>query len=148
MQKILWLILFFCASAFAIEGGESWINLPVVPFVGSKIEKSEIYEVAASKEIEAVEGNLNYFPFVEIDEKTANYYTNSHFSKRQGFHIYLVRAVYTNVRTGEYIITKMGSSIFVNHGSLGESNSIHKTALVVNLNFKLQSIFTGANSDL
>ena len=146
MKKILGLVLFIVSrNSFALEGGELWLSSPVIPFHGSEIQKSEIYEVVASKEYVAVLRDLEKQPFVEIEESTANYFTGHHFSRKSGQHTYLVRAVYTNGGTGSYTVTKNENNILITHSSLGKSSRLEKSALIVNLDFKLEKIYVNSS---
>jgi hypothetical protein len=139
--------LFFIAlPATAFENGKEWMN-PIKDYdYGTPIADTDIYEVVASKEIAAVMGYLQKKAFVEISEDTAKFYTGHYFKRKPGQGTYLVRAVNANGGTGKYMVFRKGDSLVVSQGSLGKAGQPGKSALIVNLNFKPDKVYTSAGS--
>ena len=127
-------------------GGVGWIKHPPSDaFAGAdtiKIDAGNIYEVVASKVDVAVLGDLENQAFAAISRDDARWYTGAYFTCQEGKTPYLVRALYGHGGTGTYVVSRDGRKLLVEHESLGRSNRADKSALIVNLDFAPDAVFT------
>jgi hypothetical protein len=144
------LLLLFLASSFASAApdfydGREWIHRPSGKFTWedwTKLPETDIYEVVATKETAALIRELADKKFVLITENTAKYYTGHYYRCPPGKKPYIVRAVYGQGGTGNYAVFKRGDELLVHHASLGSTTATHKSALIINLDFKAASSYT------
>lgn len=105
------------------------------------LDESDFYEVVTSKNDTAIVRDLKDQSFVKITPQIATYFTGHYFECPQRKTPYLIRAVFGNGGTGRYVVKRMGRRLLVLHGSLGNYVA-NKSALVVNLDFVPEAIFT------
>jgi hypothetical protein len=120
-------------SPSAINDDE-WTELP----------RSDIYEVAASKEDVVVLFDLAEQTIEPLTQDRASYLTGHYFQCPRSKKPFLVRAVYGQGGTGGYRIFKHGDDLLIAHGSLGHHSAYHKSALVLNLDFTPAQIYIEA----
>jgi len=107
------------------------------------VPDTDIYEVAPTKIYVAKFRDLEKKPFTEISCETAKYFTGPYFkcgvpTKRP----FLIRAVYENGGTGQFVIRYRDRELFVHHGSLGQAPGVVNLPLIVNLPFEPTNVFT------
>ncbi|MES2695120.1 MAG: hypothetical protein V4773_16725 [Verrucomicrobiota bacterium] len=141
-MKILFLLLLIgCgASKLTAAAGETWVVKPLDHKYGpnekNRLDRTEVYEVVASKVEVVITGYLARKSFIEISEQTAAAYTGHYYRCPPGKKPFLVRAVYAFGGTGSYMVVRHHDSVWVQHDSLGSAPmTINKSALVVNLDF-------------
>lgn len=105
------------------------------------IEESDYYEVVVSKEASAMNSGLIENQFVSIDEVDAKGFTGFYYRSSKQKKPYLVRSVYGYGGTGNYIVLRRGNDLLIEHNSLGGGVNYHKSALIINLDFKPEKIF-------
>jgi hypothetical protein len=123
---------------------EKWLcKTPPKDFIRKNdghISEGDFCEVVAS----AVDAVVNVYladrDYLEIDESQVAAYTGGHFLKEPGKRSYLIRAAFVHGMTGGYRLIRIGNSLVVLHESLGPSRIYRKSALVVNLDFELESV--------
>jgi hypothetical protein len=143
----LLLLLILLSIQVACGDGEEWLHKPPKNWSDEiKIPETDIYEVVASKEYVAVERDLKSKSFVEVDEELAKWFTGHYFKRKENQRTYLVRAVNSNGGTGKYMVYRDKNTLIVTHGSLGGVNVVNKSALLINLEFKLERVFTSVHS--
>src|SRR5687768_6133428 len=76
-----------------------------------EVDRSDVYEVVASKVAVAISYELGKKQVVEISERTATYYTGSYYRCPTGKKAYLVRAVYAFGGTGHFLVVRHQDSI-------------------------------------
>ncbi len=111
-----------------------------------RISKDDFCEVVASFVDAAVEVYLADTDYLEIDESQVAGFTGGHFSTEPGKRSYLVRAAFVHGMTGGYRLIRVGNSLVVLHESLGPNRDYTKSALVVNLDFELESVMPVAKT--
>lgn len=126
--------------------GRDWLNGPpegeFLDDATREVEESDIYEVVASKSYVPVFSDLKERAYVKITADSAKFFTGHYFKCPQGKTPYLVRAVYGHGGTGKYFVKRSGRRVLVEHGSLGRTDLANKSALVVNLDFEPEAIYT------
>ncbi|WP_406700060.1 hypothetical protein V5E97_14580 [Singulisphaera sp. Ch08] len=128
------------------DDGREWIKPPpegLFPEEGTQdVEEAAIYEVVASKKDVAIDRDLRGQNHVKLTHDVAVYYTGHYFRCPRGKAPYLVRAVFGHGGTGRYYVRRFGRKLLVEHGSLGRSDAANKSALVVNLDFEPEALYT------
>ena len=126
--------------------GADWLKPPPAgSFTGAgtqEVDEAETYEVVASKLHVAELRDLKDRGYIAITSEQAKYFTGPYFSCPRGKNPYLVRAVYGHGGTGGYSVKREGRKLLVEHDSLGRRNSANKSALIVNLDFEPESMYT------
>lgn len=118
-----------------------WVRWPSPELLAEEwveLSSDDIYEVLASRELEAVSGSLQSEPFVPLTADEAEHF-NDRYEAAAGKQPYLVRATYGH--SGVYSVLQRGRGIQVRHSSLGHTSLCHPSALVVNLDFVPEEIF-------
>jgi len=96
----------------------------------------EDYAEVPHSMFEIVEGDLRAAAFKPLSDAQAAYYTSNKFSCKPAFKPYLVRGMYQNPGTGGFFLSRLGTTLFVDHSSLGPPDGPpQKSALVVCLDF-------------
>lgn len=126
--------------------GCDWIKRPAegqFPDDGTReVEDTDVYEVVASKQDVSVNIDLKDRTFVKLTSDDASRHTGRYFRCPRGKTPYLVRAIYGYGGTGRYVVERFGRKLHVLHGSLGTEWIANKSALVVNLDFELEDVYT------
>ena len=147
MKHLGFLLLLIAAPAFA----DDWQHPPDAASMpsgsSSYVSANAFFEVPASTLARAV-ATLAAEPFVPLSSAAATGYSHGHFSCTHPEQAYLVRAVYENEATGAYSVNTNGKTIWVSHGSLGPASGKHKSALIVCLSFKPETLFVTASGGL
>ena len=96
------------------------------------IEKSNVFEVVVSKQGIA-ETRLSDVSFLEISERLVTYYVGRDIdqTKFKGKKIVLTRALFSNGATGGFEVFYCNGNLVVHHSSLGFSEYLERSALVV-----------------
>jgi hypothetical protein len=143
-------ILYICVCCFASwtalgRDGASWIAAPPPEFAADEanaIPATDVFEVVASKVHVAIDRRLAPTPIVAVSETAAQYFTGAYYSCPRGKRPFLIRAVYGFGGTGTFRVFKSGRSVWVIHQSLGDGVVAHKSALVINLEFEPEHVYT------
>ncbi len=106
-----------------------------------EIQKNDVYEVVISKEPSAMSAGLIEKPFVSLDQDTAKRLTGFYYHTPKEKKPYLLRAVYGYSGTGEFAVYRRGNDLLIEHSSLGHEVNYHKSALIINLDFKPEQVF-------
>ncbi len=126
--------------------GREWLNPPsegAFPDGATHaIQASDVYEVVASKNYVPVVRDLKDRAYVKLTPDSAVYFTGHYFQCPKGKTPYLVRAVYGHGGTGKYSVMRFGRKVLIDHGSLGRTDAANKSALLVNLDFEPEAIYT------
>ena len=123
------------------QGGAEWeAQPPSEKSNAQELNAEDFYEVSASKEAIAVLFDLKTDSIMPLTESRAQWYTGHYYKCKKGKKPYLVRAIYGQGGTGRYTLSKIGTSLWVMHGSLG-APAMHRSALIVNLDFEPTSVY-------
>lgn len=126
--------------------GRDWISSPpdanYYDFLNDEISAEDIYEIVASKNYVPIYGKLKSTTHVELTPDLAKYFAGQSYNCPSGKTPYLIRAVYGHGGTGGYLVYRMGRKILVVHGSLGQISVSHKSAIIVNLDFEPELIYS------
>ena len=124
----------------AEQGGSEWQARPPTENSEKKaLNDEDFYEVSASKEAIAV-FDLKTESILPLTEDTAKWYTGHYYKCAKGKKPYLIRAIYGQGGTGGYSLYRIGSALWISHGSLG-SPAMNRSALIVNLDFEPTNIY-------
>ena len=130
-------------SAFATDV-EPWPHPPSAGMRSAtphqKISETLFFEVPVSKK-DTAEYWLAERSVIPIKQDTIQFFGQHNFQCATGMNPYLVRAVYENGGTGDYYVERFGSALLVSHMSLGKPSGVHRSALLVCLNFQPTEIF-------
>jgi hypothetical protein len=138
-------MLFAIASFAACTNAtnETWLQPPPsslnAQYGGTLVDETTFFEVPASK-LASAEVRLEHEPVVRVDGGAA-VFGRSNFICDSPASVYLVRAQYTNGGTGRFNLYLVGTALVVSHFSLGESNRLDRSALVVCLKQKPLEVF-------
>jgi hypothetical protein len=148
MKRLLLLIV--CAYALVActaatpQSGKAWLNAPPANLDTKSalpIGSADIYEVVASKAPWALD-LLKDKSSAPLTAESAPTFAGSHYVASAGMSPYLVRAVYGNGATGAYQVSRLGNDLVILHQSMGHSTPANASALVLNLDFAPQHIYT------
>ena len=147
-MKHLGCLLFLLASP---ASADDWQHPPdatsMPPGSSSYISANALFEVPASTLDRAVAA-LTTEPFISLSPAATANYSHGHFSCKYPEQAYLARAVYENEATGTYTVKSNGKAFWVSHESLGPASGRHKSALIVCLRFKPQTLFVTTSGAL
>jgi hypothetical protein len=65
----------------------------------------------------------------------SNYFPGFRYNCPSSTNAYLVRALYEHATTGTFLISRSGNDLLVRHYALGPQSQLHRSALVVCLDF-------------
>lgn len=132
-----------CACQLATNemAGEEWITKYPGELHGRDVE---FYEVTSETKNEALT-TLSSVSIIQIQQKSATWFTSIDLPEQTNGKYYLVRAVYGYLGSGGYGVTYDGSSLFIQHTSLGSCMLYNKSALVVRLSSEPKQVFIGIN---
>lgn len=127
-----------------LRATESSAWLPEEPEnIKAKSEKNipddKYFEVSASK-LEMAEDFLAKEPLFPERLPVDNWGSNG-FKCGDGEKPYLVRALYGNGATGRFILSWKDEALIIGHASLGSSNSLKRSALIVCLSHAPEKIY-------
>jgi hypothetical protein len=94
-----------------------------------EIAVSRFFEVSASK-LFAAENRLASVSFLPQEANAVAYYGGREFKCDPPERAYLVRAMYANGGTGAFTLNWDGSSLIVEHLSLGHAGTLYRSALI------------------
>jgi hypothetical protein len=111
------------------------------------LPSSDIAEVILER-IASAEEQLRDCACIEISGDRAAELIGRPMPLPAGRHLFLVRAVYLNRSTGQFMVVPIGSELLVEHGSLGHSAvSMKRQPLVVCLPQKPEKIYVSCSMD-
>ena len=142
------LVISSCQSGNRITGdGSEWLRSGFdIAVELEQLNETDFYEVSPTKEAVAL-SRLTDKNIIELDQKTAEWYTGPYYKCEEGKQPFLVRSVYGHGGTGGYIVLYSQGTLLIIHGSLGHSTVYNKSALVVNLPEKPEEIYLEAHID-
>jgi hypothetical protein len=122
--------------------GDDWINSPpedaFADKSGQQVDDFRWFEIGTSR---GTIGALVDGSFAEITPQRALELTGPYYRCPEGSKPYLVRAVYGHAG-GRFVVTRDGRKLLVEHVSAGSSPISGKSALIVNLDFKPEAVYT------
>ena len=134
----------------AWSSADSWFHPPSdwsrFPQAQS-LPSSDIAEVIP-EQIAAAEEQLRDHACVEISADHAAELTGRPMPPRADSRLFVVRAVYLNRGTGNFMVVPVGSELLVEHGSLGHSAvPMKRQPLVVRLPQKPETVYVSCSMD-
>ena len=139
MRRWCILILFhLCGQCFAAPehssqqkvSQEDWVYLP----------ETEYFEIVHSRIENALMRDLATTPFRELRKDEAKAYCGSLYRCPPNKKPILVKASYRNGGTGGFYVRRNGNNLWIVHSSLGEGGVEQFSALVINVDFQVESI--------
>jgi hypothetical protein len=129
--------------------GLSWQQVPDVDAISRlstlpRVPSESIYEVVPTKIFTALAWHLEKEGLSEISCLDASFLVGGHFNCEPGKKPFLVRAVYGQGGTGNFIVSYEKTVLFVFHGSLGDPVPAVNIPLVINLTFTPTKVFAWA----
>jgi len=115
------------------------LNLPAVP-------KADIYEVVPTKIETALVWHLAKVSFAVLTCADADFLAGGHYNCDGSKKPVLVRAVYGNGGTGNFMIRYDVNALYVHHGSLGNLAAGKNLPLIVNLPFTPTEVYAWVSS--
>jgi hypothetical protein len=136
-------------TASSSHKGDEWLDPPPPgphpPDSFHEVPREDWFEVVASRAHVPVVRDLKNRSFVRLTKDQATWFTGPYYRCPAGKAPYLVRAVYGHGGTGHYTLVQFGRRLFVSHGSLGPEHAAHKSAIVVNLEFEPEAVYTAVS---
>jgi hypothetical protein len=131
-MKALALVVFSLASVTCTAGGvDSWFNDWPSGATGQEIPPDRVIEIPHSL-FENAQELLKEKSFIPIG---SNYFPGFRYNCPSSTNAYLVRALYEHATTGTFLISRSGNDLLVRHYALGPQSQLHRSALVVCLDF-------------
>ena len=144
MRSIVALALAVAACQAMANPADDWLRPRTIELNAAKVlvevPRDLVFEVPVSM-FEEAEQRLQAQPIEELQTYDVENLSRKHFSWPRETKGYLVRAVYTNGRTGGYKLVQLDSALWVSHVSLGVSTGTHRSALIACLRFKPATMF-------
>jgi hypothetical protein len=141
-MRSIWLnlaLLSFCFIGCSNEvsnAQDSWYLAPhsnQIWMKGEKLDEKDFHEIAPTSFGEA-EAILSDNPAIRIEDSVATKLVGKPISPESGKSLFLIRALNTNTKTGQYTVHSYKGDLQVNHAALGKkSKSPNRSALVVAL---------------
>ena len=144
--------LLLIALAGSAGDSDTWIRDPAPgqardAETRQSISRSNVFEVPTSM-LGTAFARLDKEPIVALDDNETRSIGRGHFRCIYPEKPYLVRAVYENGGTGVYGAERIDDALWVTHSSLGPASGVHRSALLVCLDYKPRQLFVSLSGAL
>lgn len=146
-------MLLLCFLVGLVRGGqnsESWEFPPLEKLMAFEkqipLKTEDCYEVVVSQMDVALFEGLHAKRIVAMTPESAARLAGTNYRCAKGKKPFLVRAVYFNAGTGGFQFYRLEDTLWVTHESLGERGQVHKSAMVVNLDFIPKEAYATAST--
>ena len=134
------IVLILVSFVSTAAGAEAWLR-EWPPTSGEVLPSNRIFEIPHSlySDAEAL-----------LSEKAAillgnNYFPGVHFVCPKSTGAYLVRALYEHPSNGIFEVRRSASVLLIRHFALGGKSELHRSALIVCLDFVPTDVFVGVH---
>jgi len=149
-MKHLAILAVLALTSTPLHAADSWRNPPAAGDTAEPrgaISPNSFFEVPASRRATA-EASLAGLPVVLLEEGAVHSISGGHFRCTYPEKPYLVRALYENPSTGRFDLERLGDSLWVGHNSLGPASGVHRSAIIVCLDFHPRRVFVSTSGAL
>ncbi len=144
MKSIAIVFLFFVSASCIAAEPETWFRGWPRGSAGQDIPFDRVIEVPHSL-FEYAESLLKDEPFLRIGN---DYFPGFRYKCPSSTTAYLVRALYEHPSNGMFSAKRSGDDLLVRHYALGSKADLHRSALVVCLDFEPNQVYVATGGAL
>jgi len=144
MKALACSALLLSSSACCAASADAWFRDWPAGVEPKEISSSHVAEVPHSL-FDAAQDLLKDKAALRIGD---NYFPGFRYQWAPGSNAYLVRALYEHGNNGEFQVARSGNDLLVRHEALGGPGTLHRSAVVVCLNFVPQEVYVATGGAL